>query len=98
MYIKLIEAARVGNLAAVTRLVCDGADVTAANDVGDTALHWASSYGHAAVVEFLVSKGADVNVVNEDGDTPLYVADKFGHAAVVSILESAAQRSLPTRR
>ena len=48
-----------------------GADVNAANQVGDTALHSAATLGHDTVVQWLADQGADVNVKNKRGQTPL---------------------------
>ena len=48
-----------------------GADVNAANEAGDTALHFAAFHGFKTVVRFLVSHGARLDVKNERGETPL---------------------------
>jgi ankyrin repeat protein len=47
-----------------------GADVNAANDVGDTALHWAG----ADSIRFLAAHGARLDVKNKQGKTPLDAA------------------------
>ncbi len=48
-----------------------GADVNAANDDGDTALHLAAHHGFNGVVRYLVGQGADLHVRNARGQTPL---------------------------
>jgi ankyrin repeat protein len=48
-----------------------GADVNAANQAGDTALHVAASWGHDTVVQFLADHGAQINAKNKSGFTPL---------------------------
>ena len=48
-----------------------GADVNAANQAGDTALHSAASWGHESVVQFLADHGAQINAKNKSGLTPL---------------------------
>jgi uncharacterized protein len=53
-----------------------GADVNAANDAGDTALHGAAAKGYEDVVRLLVSKGAFLEAKNKRGRTPLAVAKK----------------------
>jgi len=58
-------------LQAVTAAVSLGADVNAANQAGDTALHTAASLGYDSVVQFLADHGANVNVKNKRGQTPL---------------------------
>jgi hypothetical protein len=52
-----------------------GADVRAANNTGDTALHGAANAGYAPVVQLLVEKGADVNAANRRGNTPLSLVE-----------------------
>ena len=52
-----------------------GADIRAANDAGDTALHGAANAGYAPIVQLLVEKGADVNATNRHGNTPLSLVD-----------------------
>jgi ankyrin repeat protein len=59
------------------RLALDlGADVNAANEAGDTALHGAASKGYDAIVQQLASKGARLEVRNKRGRTPLATAKK----------------------
>ena len=48
-----------------------GADVNAASETGDTALHAAAYHGFDSVVEYLVSRGADLHARNARGETPL---------------------------
>jgi uncharacterized protein len=51
-----------------------GADVTAASQTGDTALHLAASQALDSVVQLLVDKGANIEAANKRGLTPLGVA------------------------
>lgn len=53
-----------------------GADVNAANQAGDTALHGAAAKGYDAIVQLLVSKGARLDIKNKRGRTPLTSAKK----------------------
>jgi ankyrin repeat protein len=48
-----------------------GADVNAANQAGDTALHAAAAWGHERVAQFLADHGAQINAKNKVGFTPL---------------------------
>lgn len=48
-----------------------GADVNAANQAGDTALHAAAAKGLNSVVQLLADKGAQLNAKNKRGLTPL---------------------------
>jgi ankyrin repeat protein len=58
-------------LRAVTIALELGADVNAANQAGDTALHAAAAKGLNTVVQLLADKGAQLNAKNKRGLTPL---------------------------
>ena len=58
-------------LQTVTTAIELGADVNAANQAGDTALHTAATRGLNTVVQLLADKGAQLNVKNKRGLTPL---------------------------
>jgi ankyrin repeat protein len=58
-------------LSAVTAALDLGADVNAANQAGDTALHAAAAKGLNTVVQLLADKGAQLNAKNKRGLTPL---------------------------
>ena len=47
------------------------ADVNAANQAGDTALHASAAWGHETVIQFLADHGAQINAKNKSGLTPL---------------------------
>lgn len=51
-----------------------GADINAANQAGDTALHGAALRGSTAIIRYLVDNGADVTARNEKGWLPLDIA------------------------
>jgi ankyrin repeat protein len=61
-------------IAALQLLLDRGADVNAANQMGDTALHGATLRGSTAIIQFLVDHGADVNARNGRGKTALDIA------------------------
>ena len=52
-----------------------GADVDAANDEGETALHGVAYSGYDSIAHFLLDRGADVNARNNKGTTPLRAAE-----------------------
>jgi ankyrin repeat protein len=65
-----------GMLAAVRFLVEEtGADVTARDHEGNTAIHHAASRGDTEMIAYLVSKGADVRAVNREGRTTVDMAN-----------------------
>ena len=59
---QLWEAARSGNVAALTALIDKGADVNAKFRYGATALFKAAERGNTEVVKVLLARGADVSV------------------------------------
>src|SRR4029453_9695050 len=84
------DAARRGDIEAARALLKQGADVSAAQGDGMTALHWAAERGDAALAEMLVYAGANVGAVTRIGQyTPLHLASKTGSAAVVQALLAA---------
>jgi ankyrin repeat protein len=84
----LYEAAEKGNLAAVRRLVGQGANVNARYEDSETPLHAAADKGHKDVVMFLIEKGGEVNAYDKRYWTPLHHAamDKGDPKEVVEIL------------
>jgi ankyrin repeat protein len=58
-------------LEAVRLLIEAGADVTLANEAGDTALHAAAGAGLVPLVQMLADAGAAIDVRNASGQTPL---------------------------
>jgi ankyrin repeat protein len=78
---RLTEARALETVKAALEL---GADVNAANDSGNTALHGAAYIKSNTLVQFLVDQGALVNVANKRGQTPAVVADtiRAGSATV----------------
>ena len=88
-------------------LLAKGADVSAMDSSGSTALHYAAQKGRLSLVELLVSKGADIeqtwqepwNGVCSTGPwTSLHIAAVHGHTSVVQLLLSkgAAVRVVDT--
>jgi ankyrin repeat protein len=61
----------------ITKLLDLGADINAANEFGETALHGATYHAALKVIRFLVERGAAINATNWADQTPLRVAE--GH-------------------
>ena len=88
-----IDAAGLGHIVEVQRLIAEGeVDVNAHDnsDESNTALILASQNGRPMVVNALIAAGADVNAANKNGDTPLILASLNGHAQIVDALRARA--------
>jgi ankyrin repeat protein len=83
----LQEAARRGDLQAVTRFLNQGVNPDARDTEGVTALMHAAEQGHAAVVGILLKKNANPNLRESSyGMTALMVSAAEGHTEVVRLL------------
>lgn len=73
MSIPLIEAAKMGNIPEIQRLLAGGADINATDERGMSALHHAISQSkEEAALELLQNPGIDVSIVSyRDGKTIL---------------------------
>ena len=72
--LRLIEAIRDRDHAAVGALLAQGVDVNVREGDGATALHWAVVRDDVDTVEALLGAGADVDAANDYGVTPLSLA------------------------
>jgi uncharacterized protein len=87
----LHQAAYNEDLAAVKKLIANGAAVNSVNRYGVTALSLAAENGNAAIVEALLAAGANPNTARPGGETPLMSASRAGSlAAVVALLKAGA--------
>jgi ankyrin repeat protein len=83
----IADAAMRRDVAAVRKLIQQGAKVNEPQGDGMTALHWASEYGDATMAQLLLRAGAKVTAVTRIGSyTPLHLASKAGSAPVVQAL------------
>ena len=87
--LRLIEASRNDDAAAVKALLAAGVDVNAPSGDGATALHWAAYKNDLAVADLLIGKGAKVNAANDLGVTPLWIAASNSSAPMVERLLAA---------
>ncbi|KIK54371.1 hypothetical protein GYMLUDRAFT_1022735 [Collybiopsis luxurians FD-317 M1] len=93
----LFYAASSGSLPVF--LLENGADINAANQDEDTALHEAARCGHLSVVRYLIGKGADAQAKNAHGRTPLDVSAGGRHLDIVEyLLEKGADLNVSTSR
>ena len=87
----LADAAKRADWATVRMLIQQGADITAPQGDGATALHWASYWDNPEIADLLIGEGADVNATNDLGVTPLWAASENGSLAMVeTLLEAGA--------
>ena len=87
--LRVIEAARSRDTAAVRGLIQKGVDVRAVQPDGATALHWAAHWSDADMVALLIRAGASVDARNDLGVTPLALAALNGNAVIVQALLAA---------
>jgi ankyrin repeat protein len=74
----LMLACLSGSEATVQKLLESGADVRAANEMGDQPVHYACSEGHRHVLAMLLDRGADPSTRSNRGTTPLQAAAFYG--------------------
>ena len=77
----LMNAAAVGSVEAMKLLIGKGADVSAKNDFGSTALMWSAT--DIRKVRLLAEHGAEVNAVSKQGRTALLLATLSEHSAEI---------------
>lgn len=94
--LRLVEAVKQQNTAAVRGLLQQGLDVNAPQPDGATALHWAAHWADLDTAELLIRAGARVNAVSDLGVTPLYLAAANGSASMVeTLLGAGANPNVP---
>jgi ankyrin repeat protein len=84
-------------LAAAKLLVELGADVNAADEVGNTALHYAAYLRRDSIVQLLAEKGATLDVANKYRETPLWTAElvmQFCGGGTFQVLPSSTSAAL----
>ncbi|KAJ0411923.1 hypothetical protein ATCC90586_006018 [Pythium insidiosum] len=70
-----------------------GADLEAADERGDTALHYAALGGHTSVLRHLLALGAEPLVLNSDAELPAQVAAAQGHHDCYRLLLASGHAS-----
>ena len=80
---KLFEAVRSGDLRRIRAALSKGADVSAPDTSGQTALMLAAGMGRADVARLLLDRRAPVEAKDQNGATALMVATTTGHVSVI---------------
>jgi ankyrin repeat protein len=94
--LRLIEAVKNGDRAAVRSLIEQRANVNAVTPDGTTALAWAANRDDLESTELLIRAGANVNKATDHGVTPLSLACTNRNAAMVErLLKAAANPNAP---
>jgi uncharacterized protein len=87
--LRIAEAAKSGDRAAVQSLLQQRVDINASANDGTTALAWAAHRDDLETASLLIHAGADVNAANQLGATPLYLACLNGNLAMGEALLNA---------
>eukprot|EP00051_Salpingoeca_urceolata_P013792 m.174482 g.174482 ORF g.174482 m.174482 type:complete len:224 (+) comp17899_c0_seq6:1027-1698(+) len=85
----LRQAANKCDYSSVAMYIEKGANPSASDNRGRTALHFASAKGDLAMVRLLLSRHANPNVVDANGNTPLHLAACTNHTEVITALLQA---------
>jgi ankyrin repeat protein len=89
--LRLIDAVKAQDEAAVGALLKQRVDVNAQQGDGATALHWAADLDNLAIADLLIRAGARVDAANDLGSTPLHLACTNRSASMVDrLLEAKA--------
>lgn len=87
--LRLVQAVKRGDKAAVSTLLQQHVDVNTREGDGATALAWAAYRGDQESADLLVRASADVNAANDYGATPLWLACSKANAVMVEKLLNA---------
>ncbi|NOU21262.1 MAG: ankyrin repeat domain-containing protein [Methyloglobulus sp.] len=91
--LKIIEAAKDGDIDRIESLVAEGEDIEQADDYGWTAVNWAAAKGDARVVQKLRDLGANVANTGRDKRTPYQIALAAAHVECAEILQNAEKKA-----
>jgi hypothetical protein len=88
----LLEAAETGQVERLKKLVRQGVDLEARDEMGETALMKAAHKGYINTVKLLLANGADVNARNPFGETALSLATREGRTYIAELLRQAGAK------
>ena len=86
---RLLDAAALGNVSLLEKILSMGAKVEDCDYFGRTALHLACAEGRVEMVRHLLKCGCAADARDRTGREPLDEAVQNGHVHVVSVLEEA---------
>ncbi len=94
--VSIHEAARTGNLEAISYFINAGADLDEAEPVMGSPLTNATVYNQIEIVKALIKGGANVNVRHKsDGNTPVHSAAFFAYPEILKLLLDAGAEKTP---
>jgi len=89
--LKLVEAAKAGDVERIETLIASGADMEQSDDYGWTALNWAAGKGYTLIVQKLLDAGADIAHVGLDKRTAYRIALAAARVDSATLLQQAQQ-------
>jgi ankyrin repeat protein len=93
--LRVVDAVKDQDRAALRTLLASHADVNAGQGDGATALHWAAHWNDPETASLLIKAGAKVNAADDQGVTPLSLACLNANAPLVeSLLNAGANPNL----
>ncbi|XP_017524976.1 ankyrin repeat domain-containing protein 40 isoform X2 [Manis javanica] len=93
---RLREAAALGDIREVQKLVESGVDVNSQNEVnGWTCLHWACKRNHGQVVSYLLKSGADKEILTTKGEMPVQLTSRREIRKIMGVEDDDGDDSLP---
>jgi ankyrin repeat protein len=75
------------DIAEISNLLEEGADVNVKDKYGATTLMMASTKGLTEIVKLLMDAGGNVNTSTPNGFTPLIVASQYGYTEIVKLFQ-----------
>uniref|UniRef100_A0A8I6AWD6 Ankyrin repeat domain 40 n=1 Tax=Rattus norvegicus TaxID=10116 RepID=A0A8I6AWD6_RAT len=93
---RLREAAALGDIREVEKLVESGVDVNSQNEVnGWTCLPWACKRNHGQVVSYLLQSGADREILTTKGEMPVQLTSKREIRKIMGVEEADDDDEIP---
>nr|XP_020839207.1 ankyrin repeat and death domain-containing protein 1A isoform X3 [Phascolarctos cinereus] len=86
------EAARRNNIGRMKELIGMGVNIRAKNNMGRTALHWASGAGHEQAVRLLLEYEVSVDDKDKFGMNALLLSAWFGHLRILQLLVNSGAK------